>query len=190
MSVRVKKVESRSDLRRFVHFPEKIYGHCENWVPALLGDEYDSFNPKKNGSFEFCDAECYLAYRNGQVVGRVAAIVNRNANRDWKEDAVRFGWLDFIDDREVLEALLAAVKDFGVARGCKVMKGPWGFTDMDKEGLLVEGYENPCPFTCLYNYPYYDRYLSELGFVKDVDWTQKLVFPAESNPPRCSSLRI
>ena len=183
MSVELKIVKTRRDLRRFVDFPEKLYKGCDNWVPALRGDEFDTFNKKKNGAYDYCESECYLAYKDGKLAGRVAAIINRTANEVWKEKNVRFGWLDFIEDREVLKTLLDAVAEWGRARGCTRMKGPWGFTDMDKEGLLVEGYEHLSPFTCLYNYPYYDTLLQELGFHKDVDWTQRIALVKEERPP-------
>lgn len=176
MNIEIVKVSNRKQLKNFVHFPYELYKGCENWVPPLLGDEYDTFNRKKNGAFEYCDAECFLAYRDGKIVGRVAALVNYNANRRWNLSTVRFGWLDFINDKEVLAALLDKVAEWGKEYDCTNMKGPLGFTDMDKEGLLVDGYDKLSPFTCLYNYPYYDTLLSELGFTKDVDWTQKLVY--------------
>ena len=183
MSVEIKTVRNRQDLKRFVDFPEKLYKDCDNWVPALRGDEFDTFDPKKNGAYDYCESECYLAVREGEVVGRVAAIIDHHANRDWGEEIVRFGWLDFIEDKEVLKALLDAVVAWGKARGCTNVKGPWGFTDMDKEGLLVEGFEHLSPFTCLYNYPYYDRLLQELGFSKDVDWTQRIAKVTDQLPP-------
>ena len=183
MAVELKIVKTRRELRQFVDFPEQLYRGCENWVPALRGDEFDTFDKKKNGAYDYCESECYLALKDGRVAGRVAAIINHNANRDWKEHNVRFGWLDFIEDREVLKALLDAVEAWGKARGCTRMKGPWGFTDMDKEGLLVEGYEHLSPFTCLYNYPYYDKLLQELGFRKDVDWTQRVAKVTNQLPP-------
>ena len=183
MAVELKIVKTRRELRQFVDFPEQLYRGCENWVPALRGDEFDTFDKKKNGAYDYCESECYLALKDGRVAGRVAAIINHNANRDWKEHNVRFGWLDFIEDREVLKALLDAVEAWGKARGCTRMKGPWGFTDMDKEGLLVEGYEHLSPFTCLYNYPYYDKLLQELDFLKDVDWTQRVAKVTNQLPP-------
>ena len=182
MSVSIVTVKSRAQLRKFIHFPAILYKDCENWVPALEGDEFDTFNPKKNGAYEYCEAECYLAFRDGRIAGRVAAIINHRANDIWKEEIVRFGWLDFIEDQEVLNALLNAVVDFGKARGCTRIKGPWGFTDMDKEGALVEGYENLSPFTCLYNFPYYDTMLKAAGLEKDVDWTQRVVKIGETMP--------
>ena len=183
MPVTIVKVESRGQLKTFVRFPYTLYKNCENWVPALEGDEYDTFNPKTNGAYEYCEAELYLAYKDNVLSGRVAAIINHNANKLWKEEIVRFGWLDFVEDKEVLQALIDAVAAFGKARGCVSMKGPWGFTDMDKEGSLVEGYENLSPFTCLYNYPYYDTLLKEVGFCKDVDWTQRVAKVTAEFPP-------
>ncbi|MBQ9477107.1 MAG: GNAT family N-acetyltransferase [Bacteroidales bacterium] len=183
MSITISPVETRRDLRRFITFPERLYKDSANWVPALIGDEFDTFNPRKNGAFEYCEARCFLALRDGEIVGRVAAIINHHANRDWNQKNVRFGWMDFIEDLSVVEALVGAVSAWGRERGCDTLKGPWGFTDMDKEGLLVEGYEHLSPFTCLYNYPYYDRLLQEAGLRKDVDWTQRIVeIPAEMPP--------
>ena len=153
MAIEIKKVVTKRDGKNFIRFPYQLYKGCENWVPALEGDEFDTFNPKKNGAYDYCEADRFLAYKDGKIAGRVAAIINHNANRDWKLKIVRFGWLDFIEDVEVLKVLMDAVAAWGKERGCTLMKGPWGFTDMDKEGLLVEGFEWLSPFTCLYNYP-------------------------------------
>ena len=180
MSVNIIHVESHKQLKAFVTFPKDLYNNCENWVPALEGDEYDTFNPEKNGAYEFCEADCYLAYKDGKVVGRVAAIINHKANKDKK--VARFGWLDFIEDEEVLKALLDTVEAWAAQHDCSEIRGPWGFTDMDKEGLLVEGYEHLSPFTCLYNYPYYDTMLQKLGYTKDVDWTQRVLHISSELP--------
>ena len=173
MSINIVKVESHKQMKLFVAFPLKLYKDCANWVPALEGDEFDTFNPKKNGAYDFCEADCFLAYKDGEVVGRVAAIINHKADDEKK--IVRFGWLDFIEDEAVLKALMDTVVEWGKQRGRTEIHGPWGFTDMDKEGLLVEGFENLSPFTCLYNFPYYGEMLEKLGFVKDVDWTQSVL---------------
>ena len=180
MSIRIEKVESRKQMKQFVAFPLYLYKHCEIWVPALEGDEYDTFNPEKNGAYDFCEADCFLAYRGNEIVGRVAAIINHKA--DDAKNIVRFGWLDFIEDKEVLKALIDTVADWGKQRGRTDMHGPWGFTDMDKEGLLVEGYEHLSPFTCLYNFPYYGEMLEQLGFTKDVDWTQRTLEVSKELP--------
>jgi len=183
MSTEIVKVVTKAQRKSFIRFPFSIYKNCENWVPALDGDEFDTFNPKKNEAYTFCEEESYLAYKDGKIAGRVSAIINKKANKLWKKNCVRFGWLDFIEDQEVLEALLGAVEKFGKERGCDEISGPWGFTDMDKEGALVEGYDKFSPFTCLYNYPYYDEMIKAAGFVKDVDWTQRLVKISPELPP-------
>ena len=171
MSVEIVKVAGRSQLKKFITYPEKLYKDCPNWVPALQGDEYDTFNPARNGAYDFCEADCFLAYKDGRIAGRVAAIINHKA--DDREGIVRFGWLDFIEDEEVLRALIETVQAWGRERGRSEIRGPWGFTDMDKEGLLTDGFDNLSHFTCLYNYPYYGPMLEKLGFEKAVDWTQR-----------------
>ena len=181
MAITIVKVESRKQMKLFVTFPLKLYKDCENWVPALEGDEYDTFNPEKNGAYDFCEADCFLAYRGNEIVGRVADIINHKA--DDAQKLVRFGWLDFIEDMEVLKALINTVAEWGKQHGRLEMRGPWGFTDMDKEGLLIEGYENLSPFTCLYNFPYYGTMLEQLGFEKDVDWTQRVLLLDHEMPP-------
>lgn len=183
MSIEIRAVKSAKDLKKFIQFPYKLYKNVPQWVPALEGDEYDTLDRKKNGAFEYCDSEMYLAYKDGELAGRVAAIINFKANEKWGEKNVRFGWLDFIEDEEVLKALMDSVIAWGRKHGCTMVKGPLGFTDMDKEGLLVEGYGNLSPFTCLYNFPYYDTLLQKLGFCKDVDWTQKVAAISPELPP-------
>lgn len=173
MSVSIVKVSRRKDLRKFIDFPKNLYRDNPCWVPPLRADEFKTFNPRRNGAYEYCEAECFLAYRGKRIVGRVAAIINNRANGIWGEKTVRFGWFDLIDDQEVCDCLLNAVAQWGLERGCSTVKGPLGFTDMDKEGSLVEGYDVLCPFTCLYNYPYYDTRIKASGFAKDTDWTQK-----------------
>jgi GNAT superfamily N-acetyltransferase len=179
----IREVCNRKDLRTFITFPEKLYQNCANWVPSLIGDEFDTLGDK-NPALEFCERAYFLAERNGETVGRIAAIINHNANRDWKENVVRFGWIDFIADLEVVQALTDKVAEWGRARGCVKIKGPLGFSDFDKEGLLVEGFEYLSPFTVIYNYPYYGELLEAAGFWKDVDWTQKLVEVPDTIPPQ------
>ena len=163
------EVKSRRQLRQFITFPEKLYKDCPNWVPPLMGDEFDTLS-EKNSALEYCEFKLFLALDDSRkIVGRVAAIINYKSNKAWKQDNVRFGWLDFINDEEVLKSLLDAVAEWGRSKGMNCIKGPLGFTDFDKEGLLVEGYEYLSPFTCLYNYPYYDELLHKLGYAKDAD---------------------
>jgi len=175
-------VEGKRMLRQFIEFPLKLYKGSDKWVPAFEDDEYKSLGTD-NPSLEFCERELYLAIRGNEVVGRVAAIINHNADKKWNEKTVRFGWIDFVEDFEVAKALVDKVVEWGKAKGAQKVKGPLGFTDMDREGLLVEGFENESPFTVIYNYPYYVEYLERMGFTKDVDWTQRVMVIPEEMPP-------
>ena len=176
MNVRIEEVKTRRQLSAFIHFPYKLYKGNDYWVPALIGDEYDTFNPKKNAAYEFCDAKLWLAYdEDKHIVGRVAGIINYKSNEIHKTKTVRFGWLDFIDDIQVLKALISAVELWGKSLGMNSIIGPFGFTDMDKEGLLVKGFDKIAPFTTLYNYDYYEPRLKELGFEVGAEWDQKLI---------------
>lgn len=173
--VTIEEVKSGRQLRKFITYPEKLYKDCPQYVPALVGDEFDTLSDR-NSAMEYCEYKLFLAYNeNNEIVGRTAAIINHRANEKWNEKNVRFGWIDFVNDVEVLKALIDAVEDWGRQKGMTKIKGPLGFTDFDREGLLVEGYEHLSPFTCIYNYPYYDELLNRIGFSKDTDWTQKVV---------------
>ncbi len=175
-------VKGRNMLKQFIEFPLELYKDCNKWVPAFEDDEYKSLGDD-NPSLSFCERELYLALREGEVVGRVAAIINHNADKKWGEKVVRFGWIDFVADFEVAKALIDTVIEWGRARGAEKIKGPLGFTDMDREGLLVEGFQYESPFTVIYNYPYYGDYLEKLGFSKDADWTQRYIDLPEQLPP-------
>lgn len=173
--VSIVEVKSGWQLRKFITYPEKLYKDCPQYVPALIGDEFDTLSDR-NSAMEYCEYKLFLAYNEkNEIVGRTAAIINHRANEKWNEKNVRFGWIDFINDVGVLKALIGAVEKWGREKGMTKIKGPLGFTDFDREGLLVEGYEHLSPFTCIYNYPYYDELLRQIGFSKDTDWTQKLV---------------
>ena len=175
-------VQNRGMLKQFIRFPLDLYKDCDKWVPSFEGDEFKALGPD-NPSLSFCERELYLAFREGKVVGRVAAILNKKANEKWKENTVRFGWIDFIEDFEVAKALIDTVTAWARSKGANKLKGPLGFTDMDREGLLVEGFENDSPSTVIYNYPYYPEYLERLGFSKDVDWTQRVIDLPDQLPP-------
>ena len=183
MCFSIEEVRSRKQLKEFIFFPERLYRDAPNWVPPLYSDEFAVLS-RKNPAFEFCDAVYWLARNEaGTVIGRIAGIVNHHANADWNERIVRFGWLDFIEDEELLRALVAKVAEWGKAKGMTRLKGPLGFSDMDKEGLLVEGFENLSPSTCLYNFPYYGEMLEKVGFSKDADWTQRIIELSGQLPP-------
>lgn len=180
--LRIVPVQGKKMLRQFIQFPLDLYKDCDKWVPAFEDDEYKSLG-MENPSLAFCDRELYLAFRGKEVVGRVAAIINHNANKKWGENVVRFGWIDFVEDFEVAKALVDQVIEWGKTRGAQKVKGPLGFTDMDREGLLVEGFEKESPFTVIYNYPYYGEYLERMGFTKDADWTQRVIEFSPTLPP-------
>ena len=182
MSVEIRKVSSRKELKAFVRFANNLYKGNKYYVPSMPFDDMNTFNKDKNGAFEFCDAELYLAYKDGKLAGRVAAIVNYKANESWKADQVRFGWIDFIDDIEVSAALLEAVCAFGRARGMKQIVGPLGFTDFDPEGMLVEGFDRLSTMALIYNHPYYPEHMVRHGYVKETGWVEYRITIPEQLP--------
>ena len=180
MSVIIRKVESRKDFKTFARFANKLYKGNKYYVPSMPADDLNTFNPKTNGAFEFCEAGFYLAYKDGKLVGRVAAIVNHKANEAWKVQQVRFGWFDFIDDIEVSAALLDAVIAFGKERGMTQIAGPLGFTDFDPEGMLVEGFDRVSTMALIYNHPYYPEHMKQLGYYKETGWLEyRITLPEE-----------
>lgn len=180
MSIEIKEINasSKKELRQFVLFPEKLYRKNPYYVPCLVFDEMDTLNPKTNPASSFCDQALYMAYKDGEPAGRVAAIINRKANKQWNHDEVRFGWYDHIDDKEVAAALIGKVEEFGRKHGMTHVVGPLGFTDFDPEGMLIEGFDHQGTMPLIYNYPYYKTYIEELGFEKDADWLEyRLTIP-------------
>lgn len=177
MSVTVKKVETKKDFKTFIDFPNQLYKGNPYFCPKLFSDEYSTLEPSRNPAFEFSKAEYYLAYNEkGDVVGRVAAIVNFRANKSWNHNEVRFGWFDFIDDPEVSKVLIDAVVAFGKKFGMESVTGPLGFTDFDAEGMLVDGYDKLCTMPLIYNYPYYVKHIEDLGFEKETDWLEYKIY--------------
>ena len=172
MSLEIREVKTSRELRRFVNFPEKLYRHNKYYVPYLEFDQIDTLNPKTNPVSKFCDYKLFMAFRDGEPVGRVAAIVNNLCNEQKNEKQVRFGWIDFIDDPEVSSALLTKVEEFGRQYGMEEIVGPLGFTDMDPEGTLIEGFDRESTMPQIYNHPYYQKHIEALGFQKDVDWLE------------------
>ena len=172
MSVEIRPVRTRAQLRKFVNFPEKLYRHNPYYVPPLVFDQMDTLDQQKGAAQEFCDSVLYMAYKDGEPAGRVAAIVNHKANEQWNHKEVRFGWYDFIEDEEVAKALMDKVYEFGREHGMESVVGPLGFTDFDPEGMLVEGYDQLSTMALIYNHPYYNDYLARMGFEKDADWIE------------------
>ena len=162
-NITIKRVGNRHDLKRFVEFHYDLYKGNEYDVPTLFSDDMTTLDKQKNAAFDFCEAEYFLAYRDGKVVGRVAAIINHKANEKWQRKSVRFGWIDFIDNLEVSRALLNAVESYGREHGMEEIIGPLGFTDFDPEGMLTEGFEELGTMATIYNYPYYPKHIEQLG---------------------------
>lgn len=178
-SVTVKEVTTKSELRKFVDYPNKLYKDYENFVPAFYGDDLEDWDKKKNPAFEYCDAKCFLAYKDGKIVGRIGAILSYKANEKWGTSRMRFSQVDFIDDIEVSSALFAAVEEWAKEKGCNEVHGPLGFCDLDREGMLVDGYDKRSMFITYYNAPYYNEHLEKLGYQKDTDWLEyKIKVPA------------
>ena len=170
MAITIKKVSSKKELKTFIRFNYELYKENPYSVPDLYDDMLNTFSPKKNAAFEFCEAEYFLAYKDNKVVGRIAGIINKRANETWNKKEVRFGWIDFLDDIEISRALLDAVAQWGKSKGMDTIQGPLGFTDFDAEGMLVEGFDQLSTMATIYNYPYYPQHMEKLGFEKDADW--------------------
>lgn len=184
MSVEIRKVQTKKELKEFIHFANDLYKGDEYYAPSLISDDYNTFDPKKNGAFDFCQAQMFLAYKEGKVAGRVMAIINNRANETWKVKQVRYGWIDFINDEEVAKAMLDAVAAWGKERGMTDIAGPLGFTDFDPEGMLVEGFERVATMIGIYNYPYYPQILEKLGYTKETDWMEYRITIPDELPER------
>ncbi len=184
MSVIIKKVSTKRELKKFIRFNYFMYKDNPYSVPDLFDDMLNTFNKKKNAAFEFCEADYFLAYRGEKIVGRVAAIINNRANEKWNKKTARFGWIDFIDDIEVSKALIDAVEQWGRERGMDNVQGPLGFTDFDAEGMLIEGYDQLSTIATIYNYPYYVDHMAKLGFEKDADWVEYKIYIPDAIPEK------
>lgn len=188
-AIEIKKVESRRDLCKFIDFHNELYKGNPYHVPNLYFDEMNTFRKDKNAAFDFCEAEYFMAYRDGKVVGRVAAIINHSANKKWERESVRFGWIDFVDDIEVSKALLKVVEDYGKSKGMKEIVGPLGFTDMDPEGMLLYGYDQLGTQATAYNYPYYPEHMDRMGgWEKDNDYVEYKLYVPEEMPEKYATI--
>ena len=177
MAVEIREIQpTRRNLLKLVHFPiDTLYRDSKYFVPPLVTDELNTLRPDKNPAFDFCEAVYYLAYRDGKIVGRVAGIINHVVNERSNKKEARFSYIDFIDDAEVVDALIDAVTRWGKSKGMEHLTGPLSFTDMDPEGMLIEGYDRVGTSGGIYNYPYYPKHMERLGFVKDADWIEMLI---------------
>ena len=188
MAIHLKEITTLDELKRFVSFQYSLYHDNVFWVPPLRSDELVSLRKDKNPAFDFCDAKYWLAYKDGKIVGRNAGIINKKYNQKWSAKAARFGWFDFIDDPEVSSALLHAVEQWATDNGMKRVHGPLGFTDMDGEGTLVEGFEEVSTLGAIYNYPYYPEHIERAGYLKDTDWVEFEVTMGKGIPEKVERL--
>ena len=181
-TLNIREVTTKEELRRFVDYPNVLYKDVRQYVPAFYADDLDDWDRENNPAFSYCDAKCCLSWRDGEIVGRIGAILSHKANETWNTRRMRFTQVDFIDDREVSAALFAAAEDWARSLGCTQIHGPLGFCDMDREGMLVEGFDERSMFITYYNHPYYNEHLQALGYAKDTDWVENLIEipPADS----------
>ena len=188
-SIEIKKVESRYDLKKFIEFHYDLYEGNPYDVPNLYTDDVNTLRKDKNAAFEFCEAEYYMAFKDGNMVGRVAAIINHRANEKWQQKRVRFGWIDFIDDMEVSAALLKAVEDYGRDKGMTEMVGPLGFTDLDPEGMLTWGFDQLGTMPTIYNYEYYPKHMETLGgFEVDNKYVEYKLYVPDTVPEKYAKI--
>lgn len=184
MEVTVRPVSSKKEMKDFVRFKIDLYRGSPYAVPPLYMDELTTLDPKKNPAFQFCEAQCFMAFQDGKAVGRICAMVNHRANETWKTRSGRFGFVDFIDDPAVSKALFAAAEEWVKARGMHSLHGPLGFTDLDQEGMLVEGFDQLGTMATIYNHAYYPVHIEKLGYVKDAEWVEYKVVVPDQVPER------
>lgn len=184
MSIEIKQVTTKKELREYVKFNLELYKNHPYAVPELISEEMETLDKDKNPAFEVCEAISFLACRDGKTVGRITGMINHPSNEAWKEKQARFGFVDFIDDDEVVNALFGAVEDWAKAKGMNSLHGPLGFTDMDNEGMLVYGFDQLSTMATIYNYPYYPEQLERIGFVKDQDWQEFKIYIPDGVPEK------
>ena len=184
MSIVIKKVSDKAQLKKFVYFNINLYKGCEQYVPPLIYDEFATLNKEKNPAFDHCEAEYFLAYKNDEIVGRIAAIINHKANEIWNQKSARFSFVDFIDDAEVANKLFGTAESWARHKGMTHIQGPLGFTDLDHEGLLIEGFDRISTMLTSYSYPYYQTHIENMGYVKDQDWNEYLISIPKEVPER------
>lgn len=181
-NIEIREVTTKDEIRRFVDYPNVLYKDVEQFIPAFFDDDVDDWDKSKNPAFEYCEGKCFLAYRNGEIVGRIGAILSHKANKTWGTKRMRFSQVDFIDDRDVSKALFGAVEAWAIEKGCDQVHGPLGFCDLDREGMLVEGFDKQSMFITYYNHPYYKDHLEALGYDKDTDWVENLIDLSNVDP--------
>jgi len=188
MDIQIKEVTSKAAMKAFIDFPDELYRDHPCFVPSLKYDEAATLNSGKNPAFDYCEARYWLAYRDGRVVGRVAGIINHAYIEKWKNKYIRFGWIDFEDDPDISRLLLQQVEDWAKEKGLNAMHGPLGFTDLDHEGTLIEGFDQLGTMASIYNYPYYRDHFEKLGFEKETDWVEYKISVDKAVPEKIIKL--
>lgn len=172
MEIEIREVTTKGELKAFIEFPYRLYKGDPYFVPAMRFDEMATLSKGKNPAFDYCESRMWVALENGKVVGRIAGIINHAYINKWKNKYIRFGWIDFNKEEKIAAALLQQVEQWGKERGMTAIHGPMGFTDLDFEGMLVEGFDQLSTLATIYNYPYYPQYLEKLGYTKEADWLE------------------
>ena len=186
--IEIKQVTTKKDLKKFIKFSDDLYKDEPNYVYYLHFDEMNFFLPEKNPAYEYCRTIEFLAYEDGKIVGRISGLINDVYNKKVNKKFLRFNHFDFIDDVEVARALLNAIIEWGQKEGMTELNGPLGATDLDKQGMLVEGFEYKGMYITYYNFAYYPKIMDQLGFKKDVDWVEYLVPMPKSVDPRLEKI--
>lgn len=189
--IKVVEVSNKKLLKKFIYFPLKLYKKVKEYTPPIFEDDFKDFDKKRNPNYVNCDTKSFLAYKDGKIVGRICALFNPVANKKYQNRRLRFRHYDVIDDIEVSKALFKEVIKYAKSLNLDEIEGPNGFTDFDKEGLLIEGFNEKNIFITYYNYPYYKKHLEALGFKKMVDWKEfrlTLPFQEDEKLKRISSL--
>ncbi|HEY4755893.1 MAG TPA: hypothetical protein VIH28_07570 [Ignavibacteriaceae bacterium] len=184
MQIELKEVVTKRDLKSFIKLPFHLYSNNKFWVPPLIQEEMKNFSKDKNPAFEFCESCYWIAYKENKMVGRIAGIINKRYNDKVGKNVARFGYVDFVDDEEVSFKLFQTVENWAISNGCISIHGPLGFTDMDPEGMLIEGFEELGTIATIYNFPYYPRHIEKYGFKKDIDWVEYELYPPKEIPAK------
>ena len=186
MYIGLTEVTTKAQLRQFINYPLKLYKNHPYYVPALMSDEIETLDPERNPAFEYCKARYWMAYKRNEVVGRIAGIINYKHISKWQQPYLRFGWFDFVDDRNVSRALISVVEKWAKECQLKAVHGPLGFTNLDHEGMLIKGFDELGTMATIYNYPYYPTHLDKLGYIKDSDYVEYELKVPEKIDPRLS----
>lgn len=184
MSLILKEISERNDLKNFIAYQYSLYANNKYFIPPLRLDELKTLDKNINPAFDFCKSKYWMVYKDNKPVGRVAGIINSRFNDKFSKKEARFGWIDFEDDSEVSSLLLKTVEDWAIEEGMESIHGPLGFTDMDGEGMLIEGYDEESTLGSIYNYPYYQNHIEKLGYTKDTDWIEFRVNITSSTPEK------